>query len=51
MYNRLINFDIIYLMEEESLKQCKEILKKNNLHPLKRLAKGGFSIVFLVEKI
>jgi hypothetical protein len=27
------------------------VLKKNNLHPLKKLGRGGFSVVFLVEKI
>lgn len=33
------------------MKQCREILKKNNLHPLKKLGKGAFSFVFSVEKI
>jgi len=39
------------MQEELLIKNCKEVLKKNNLHPLKKLGKGGFSIVFLVEKI
>lgn len=38
-------------MEEAQIKNCREILKKNNLHPMKKLGRGGFSIVFLVEKI
>ena len=38
-------------MEEQTAKQCREILKKNNLHPLKKLGKGAFSMVFSVEKI
>lgn len=38
-------------MEEQAIKHCREVLKKNNLHPLKKLGRGGFSVVFLVEKI
>lgn len=38
-------------MEEPILKHCKDTLKKNNLHPLKKLGKGAFSYVFSVEKI
>ena len=29
---------------------CKEILRKNNLNPIKRLGKGGFGLVYLVSK-
>jgi hypothetical protein len=39
------------MIEEQTLKQCKEILKKNNLHPVKKLGKGAYSFVFLVKKI
>ncbi len=35
-------------MDEALIKNCREILKKNNLHPLKKLGRGAFSIVFLV---
>lgn len=38
-------------MEETLLKHCKDTLKKNNLHPLKKLGKGAFSFVFSAEKI
>ncbi len=38
-------------MEDMLLKHCRDTLKKNNLHPLKKLGKGAFSFVFSVEKI
>lgn len=38
-------------MEDALLKHCKDTLKKNNLHPLKKLGKGAFSFVFSAEKI
>ena len=41
----------IKMIEDQAIKQCKQILKKNNLHPLKKLGKGAFSFVFSVEKI
>ena len=37
-------------MDDALIKHCKEILKKNNLEPIKKLGKGGFGIVFLVSK-
>ena len=38
-------------MQEELLqKKCKEILQKNGLHPIKKLGKGGFGVVYLVSK-
>lgn len=37
--------------EDQALKHCRGILKKNNLHPLKKLGRGAFSFVFSVEKI
>lgn len=39
------------MIEDQAIKHCREILKKNNLHPLKKLGKGAFSFVFSVEKI
>lgn len=45
-YNSIKN-----IMEDAVSKHCRDTLKKNNLHPLKRLGKGAFSLVFSAEKI
>lgn len=38
------------MLEDPSIKQCKEILKKNDLNTIKKLGKGGFGVVYLVSK-
>ena len=38
-------------MNDEAIKNCKSILKRNHLHPIRKLGKGAFATVFLVEKI
>lgn len=39
------------MLDDTLTKQCKEILRKNNLNPSERLGKGGFGTVYLVSKI
>jgi len=38
------------MFEDIQSKACKEILRKNNLSPIKKLGKGGFGLVYLVSK-
>lgn len=38
------------MFEDTQAKNCKEVLRKNNLNPIKKLGKGGFGLVYLVSK-
>jgi hypothetical protein len=36
--------------EDIETKHCQDILRKNNLYPIKKLGKGAFGIVYLVSR-
>lgn len=36
--------------EDLEAKNCQDVLRKNNLYPIKRLGKGAFGIVYLVSR-
>lgn len=36
--------------DDEETKQCKTILRRNNLNPIKKLGKGEFGQVYLVSR-
>lgn len=38
------------MFEDAQTKHCKEVLRRNNLNPVKKLGKGGFGVVYLVSK-
>ena len=38
------------MFEDLQTKHCKDVLRKHNLNPIKKLGKGGFGLVYLVSK-
>ena len=38
------------MFDDQQSKHCKEVLRKNNLNPVKKLGKGGFGLVYLVSR-
>jgi hypothetical protein len=38
------------MYEDIEVKQCQEIIRKNNLYLIKKLGKGAFGVVYLVSR-